>query len=80
MIRHRRRIAPPYKLLSVLLRYPDERVVEAREEIAAAVAALPASRQRDSLQRFVSDFTTTPAGALAERYVETFDLRRRSGL
>ena len=80
MIRARRHVAPPYKLLSVLLRYPDERVVEAREEIASAVDALPASPQRDALRRFLADFTATPAGALAERYVETFDLRRRSGL
>lgn len=78
MIRGRR--VPPYKLLSVLLRYPDERVVGAREEIAAAVEALPASSQRDALRRFLDYFAATPAVTLAERYVETFDLRRRSGL
>ena len=80
MIRPRRQVAPPYKLLSVLLGYPHERVVESREEIAAAVEALPPSPQRDALRHFLADFTGTPAGALAERYVETFDLRRRSGL
>ena len=80
MIRPRRQVAPPYKLLSVLLGYPHERVVESREEIAAAVEALPPSPQRDALRHFLADFTGTPAGALAERYVETFDLRRRSAL
>jgi len=80
VIRPRRQVAPPYKLLSVLLGYPHERVVESREEIAAAVEALPPSPQRDALRHFLADFTGTPAGALAERYVETFDLRRRSGL
>lgn len=80
MIRARRHVPPPYKLLSVLLRYPDERVVDAREEIAAAADALPASPQREALQRFLSSFATEPAVVLAERYVETFDLRRRSGL
>lgn len=70
----------PYKLLSVLLRYPDERVVEARAELAAAVEALRRSPQRDALRRFLAYFGSTPAGALAEAYVETFDLRRRSAL
>jgi nitrate reductase delta subunit len=80
VIRGRRRGAPPYKLLSVLLRYPDEHVVEAREELAAAAAALPASAQRAGLDRFLAYFAATPATELAERYVETFDLRRGSGL
>jgi nitrate reductase delta subunit len=80
VIRARRRAVPPYKLLSVLLRYPDERVVEAREEIAAAAEALAASPQRDAVRRFLAYFATEPAAVLAERYVETFDLRRRSGL
>ena len=79
MIRVRHQTAP-YKLLSVLLRYPDEHVVEARDELAAAVEALPGSRQRDSLRHFLADFVAAPAGALAERYVETFDLRRHSSL
>jgi nitrate reductase delta subunit len=80
VIRGRRRGATPYKLLSVLLRYPDEHVVEAREELAAAAAALPASAPRDGLDRFLAYFAATPATELAERYVETFDLRRGSGL
>lgn len=64
----------PYKLLSVLLRYPDERVVEASEELAAAAAGNAA------LERFVAYLAATPPVELERRYVETFDLRRRSGL
>jgi nitrate reductase delta subunit len=79
MIRSRRTTIP-FKLLSVLLRYPDERLVAARDELAAAVAALPRSPQRDSLQRFVAYLAATTRGELERRYVETFDLRRRSGL
>lgn len=79
MIRSRR-TAIPYKLLSVLLRYPDERLLEARDELAAAVDALPRSHQRDSLHRFVAYLAANTRSELERRYVETFDVRRRSGL
>lgn len=79
MIRSRR-TTMPYKLLSVLLRYPDERLVDAQDEIAAAVVALPRSAVRDSLSRFVAYLAASTPGELERRYVETFDLRRRSGL
>jgi nitrate reductase delta subunit len=65
---------PPYKLLSVLLRYPDERLVEASEELAVAAAG------NEALERFVAYLAATAPGELERRYVETFDLRRRSGL
>ena len=60
----------PWALLSLLLRYPDERVIAA----TADVAALPAGDVRDALERF--RWTDTPAAT----YVETFDLRRRATL
>ena len=64
----------PYKLLSVLLRYPDPRVVDAREELAAAAAG------NAPLERFVSYLPARTQSELDQRCVETFDLRRRSGL
>ena len=70
----------PFMLLSVLLRYPDVRLVEGREELAAAVEALPRSSQRDGLRRFLAYVSASTLGELEQRYVETFDLRRRSGL
>ncbi|HEY5694782.1 MAG TPA: nitrate reductase molybdenum cofactor assembly chaperone [Gaiellaceae bacterium] len=70
----------PYKLLSVLLGYPDRRLVEAQDEVAAAVEALPRSPQRTALRRFVSYLAANTQGELERRYVETFDLRRRSGM
>jgi nitrate reductase delta subunit len=78
----RRRTAErPYKLLSVLLCYPDERVADARREIAEAVAALPArSAEKEPLERFLAYLLAAEPLALAQRYVETFDLRRRSSL
>ena len=66
----------PWALLSYLLRYPDERVVAARGELAAEVAALPPGEVRDSLERFLDEWEP----AMAARYVETFDLRRRNSL
>ena len=64
----------PYKLLSVLLRYPDARVVEARDELALVAAHEPA------LAPLVAHLLRTTPVELAQRYVETFDLQRRSSL
>ncbi len=73
--------ARPYKLLSVLLRYPDERLAAAHDEVAAAVAELPRrAPEKAPLERFLRHLLATPPRRLAEEYVETFDLRRRSGL
>lgn len=79
MIRPHRRAPIPFKLLSVLLGYPDERLLAAQEELAAAVAALPRA-QRDPLRRFLDHLAAHGQGELERQYVETFDLRRRSGL
>lgn len=62
----------PWALLSLLLRYPDERVIEA----ASDVGALPRGPVRDALERFAAGWT----GDRAAMYVETFDLRRRATL
>jgi nitrate reductase delta subunit len=76
-----RPLARPYKLLSVLLRYPDERLAAAHDEVAAAVAELPRrAPEKAPLERFLGYLLATPPRRLAEEYVETFDLRRRSGL
>ena len=73
--------ARPYKLLSVLLRYPDERLVAAQEEIAAAVGELPRrAPEKEPLARFLAYLVATDPLRLAQSYVETFDLRRRSSL
>jgi nitrate reductase delta subunit len=79
-MRRRRLAAPPYKLISVLLRYPDAALVQAREEIVTAIAALPDSSARRSLAAFREYLERGDAVALAQTYVETFDLRRRTSL
>ena len=69
-------MSAPWALLSFVLRDPDERVVAARAELAAEVAALPPGDVRDSVVRFMDEWEP----AMAARYVETFDLRRRNSL
>ncbi|HEX5621576.1 MAG TPA: nitrate reductase molybdenum cofactor assembly chaperone [Solirubrobacteraceae bacterium] len=62
----------PWALLSLLLRYPDARVIAATDEIAE----LGPGAVRDALERFAAEWT----GDRAAAYVETFDLRRRASL
>ncbi len=69
-----------FKLLSVLLSYPAEEIVDGREELTAAAATLPRGRVRDAIGRFLEYFLATPALALQQEYVETFDLQKRSSL
>ena len=81
-MRRRRRGEPapaPWALLSFVLRYPVAEVADARDELAAEVAALPAGPVRDGLETFLAGWTGDQT-ALAARYVETFDLRRRAAL
>jgi nitrate reductase molybdenum cofactor assembly chaperone NarJ/NarW len=78
----RRRTEPPpapWALLSFLLRYPGADVAAARDEVAGEVSALPDGPVREALERFLAGWTDD-ATALAARYVETFDLRRRASL
>ncbi|HEU4974498.1 MAG TPA: nitrate reductase molybdenum cofactor assembly chaperone [Baekduia sp.] len=70
---------PPWALLSFLLRYPDARVVAAREDIAAAVEEVEEPACRTALRRFLAGWTGD-AQELAAHYVATFDLRRRASL
>jgi nitrate reductase delta subunit len=69
-------MSAPWALLSFVLRYPDERVLAARDELAAEVAALPGGPVRDALERFLAEWSAP----FAPRYVDTFDLRRRASL
>jgi nitrate reductase delta subunit len=72
-------VPPPWALLSFLLRYPGPEVARARDELAAEVAALPEGPVQAELERFLAAWPAD-ASALAARYVETFDLRRRASL
>lgn len=78
--RHAPPAPPPYKLLSLLLQYPDERLIDARTELLSAVDDLPASPAKEALDRFCANWGTAAPTALAQAYVETFDTQKRTGL
>ncbi|HXD58008.1 MAG TPA: nitrate reductase molybdenum cofactor assembly chaperone [Thermoleophilaceae bacterium] len=81
-MRRRRRVesAATYKLCSLLLLYPDEELLGAREELLAAARELPRSRAAAALARFGEWWLAEDELALQQHYVETFDLHKRSGL
>ena len=67
------------KLLSVLLAYPDEALVEALPELRDAAAELPRDERR-ALEPVLDGIGATPLADLRRAYVETFDFDRRCGL
>lgn len=69
-----------FRLVSLLLSYPDEDLLASRDELIAAVHGLPDSPRRAHLTRFMSWFAHAAPMELACHYVETFDLRRRASL
>lgn len=83
MMRRRRRAAQrstAFKLCSLLLQYPDDDLIAARPELVAAVADLGAGSAAAALGRFCGWWGAEDPLALAQHYVETFDLDKRSGL
>jgi nitrate reductase delta subunit len=69
----------PYKLASVLLQYPTTELIDGIDYLDAVAAACP-RRGRPALRRFLAWLRDTPASEVAQHYVATFDLRRRSAL
>jgi nitrate reductase delta subunit len=69
-----------FKLLSVLLRYPDDEVMEHRQEIAEAARELPDSPAKDAVLAFLIHWEHGPASRLQEYYTATFDFKRRGCL
>ncbi|GGN20580.1 nitrate reductase delta subunit [Actinoplanes campanulatus] len=63
-----------FQLTSLLLTYPDDELLAAGGELRAAAAGV------DGLERFVDWLLTTSPIEVQRHYVQTFDLRRRSGL
>ena len=70
----------PYKLVSLLLQYPDGPLLAAREELAAAARELPPGPQRDAIVSHADWQCTMAVDELQSRYVETFDFSRRACL
>ncbi|MEU4159715.1 nitrate reductase molybdenum cofactor assembly chaperone [Actinoplanes sp. NPDC026670] len=63
-----------FQLASLLLTYPDEELLAAGDELRAAAAGV------GEFERFVEWLLTGTPTEVQRHYVETFDLRRRSGL
>ncbi len=69
-------LATSWQVLSLLLEYPTEELVDRGPVIGAAVTALPA-QVREPVCRFLTVLDATPLGRLQRDYVETFDVTRR---
>ena len=67
-------------LCSLLLQYPDEELLAAQAQVVDAIHALPRSPGATALERFCDWWTRTDPLAVAQHYVETLDLDKRSGL
>lgn len=66
-----------WQAASLLLDYPDAPLYERRPLLRDAVAGLGRHEAAGRLAAFLDHMDATPPSALAEHYVETFDLRRR---
>ena len=69
-----------FKLLSILLRYPDDGILEYREELAATAHELPDSPARDAVLAFLACWENEPASRLQSSYTANFDFKRRGCL
>ena len=68
-----------WKLLSVLLQYPDDEFLDSASETEAAAALLP-TVQRVPVERFLASVRATPPAVLREAYVQAFDFDRRAAM
>lgn len=69
-----------FKLLSILLRYPDDAVLAHRDEIAEAVRGLPDSKAKQAMVGFLEYWLATDGHELQQEYTATFDFRGRGNL
>jgi len=71
--------ASSYKLASILLQYPTQELFAGIDALSSAVRSGP-GKPRAHLTRFLDWLQVTPPHEVAQHYVETFDLRRRTAL
>lgn len=69
-----------FKLLSILLRYPDDVVLAHREEVAEAVHELPDAESKRAMVGFLDHWLNTDGHWLQREYTATFDFRGRGNL
>ena len=69
-----------FKLCSLLLQYPDERLVEARSELVEAAAVLGRGGPERLLREGCERWASVEPEALRADYVDTFDFKRSNSL
>lgn len=68
-----------WRIAALLLDYPSQQTLAMVDELTGAVSELPREMQ-EHLGGFLTHLRTSDPIALAQEYVETFDMRRRSSL
>jgi len=68
------------KLASVLLQYPTAALFDGLSELDAFAGTTSPRPAREAFARFLAWLRATPPADVAQHYVQTFDLRRRSAL
>jgi nitrate reductase delta subunit len=69
-----------FKLLSILLRYPDDEVLRYRQEITEVARELPDSPAKGAVLAFLVYWENASSFSLQEGYTATFDFKRRGCL
>lgn len=67
---------PTYKILSALLDYPDQELIDNLPEIRIEIGKCPHMdmAEKESLRKLIDHLANTPLIDLQEEYVKTFDL------
>ena len=68
------------RLLALLLDYPDEQLLDGREEVFGALAGLEPSPRRDAIETFATWLYDTERFAIEQEYVASFDFSKRTTL
>lgn len=70
----------PWRILSLLLDYPDEELLGCTPELVAAVRELPDSAAREPLLTFLERRAEQSGSAAEREYVDSFDFAKRTTL
>jgi nitrate reductase molybdenum cofactor assembly chaperone len=77
----RRAVEPElFRLIGLLLGYPEPELLDGRPQLVEALHDLQPSPARRALDGFVVAWAERPAQELVAHYVATFDLQKRTGL
>lgn len=70
----------PWRILSLLLDYPDEDLLGCSGDLASAARGLPPSPEREAILAFLDHREGLAPSAIQREYVETFDFAKRATL